>query len=257
MSKKTMNEAYHIVIPARMASERLPGKPLAEIKGKPLLEYVYRRAMDASAALVVIATDDERIRSAGERFGAQVVMTSADHTSGSDRIAECAESLGWPGDTLIVNLQGDEPLMPAPCLDQVADLLAGEPDAEMASLYWPIESEQDVRDPNIVKVVTANDGTALSFSRSAIPYPRRWGSIDQALKAGFSWKRHIGLYAYRVSSLHEFSCAPQGTLEQAERLEQLRVLETGGRIVMAEAAQFIPSGVDTPEDLERVRSLVK
>jgi len=251
-----MKETYHIVIPARMASERLPGKPLADINGKPLLQHVWNRARDSSAASVVIATDDERIRQTAESFGANVQMTLKEHASGSDRIAECARIMGWTDDTLIVNLQGDEPLMPAQCLDQVAALLAGDKQADLASLYWRIDSAPEVVDPNTVKVVTAKDGAAIAFSRSVIPYPRQWGSIQQALDAGFTWKRHIGLYAYRASSLLAFSQAEQGKLEQAERLEQLRVMEWGGRIAMAEAVAFIPAGVDTPEDLARVRALI-
>jgi 3-deoxy-manno-octulosonate cytidylyltransferase (CMP-KDO synthetase) len=244
---------YHIVIPARMAAERLPGKPLAELAGRPLIEHVYRRARAASARSVVIATDDDRIRRVAEAFGADVVMTSDRHKSGSDRIAECARLMAWPDDTVIVNLQGDEPLMPAACLDQVARLLSEDPHAQMASLYWPLEQASQINDPNCVKVVVAADGAALLFSRSVIPYPRQWAGVQAGLDAGARWLRHIGLYAYRAGALQAFSQREPTPLECMEKLEQLRVLESGGRIRMAQACSFIPAGVDTPDDLERIR----
>jgi len=250
-----MSIAYHIVIPARMASQRLPGKPLADIAGKPLIERVYECARASTAQSVVIATDDQEIARVAEGFGARALMTSSEHSSGSDRIAECADLLDWSDDTLVVNLQGDEPLMPPACLDQVASLLDARQRAEVASLYWPIGEADEVSDPNAVKVVTAQDGTALYFSRSVIPHPREVGDIAAAMEAGLIWKRHIGLYAYRVSALRAFTSIPPGPLECAERLEQLRFLESGRRIVMAEAAEFIPAGVDTPGDLQRVREL--
>jgi len=252
-----MSTAYHIVIPARMASERLPGKPLLEIAGRPLIEHVYLRALQASARSVVIATDDARIRATAEGFGARVVMTAASHRSGSDRIAECVDKMGWADDVLIVNLQGDEPLMPAECLQQVAELLASDHSAQMASLYWPFEHADEVLDPNCVKVVTAQDGAALLFSRSVIPFPRSWKDVAAGLEAGARWFRHIGLYAYRVGALREFAHHPQTPLETAEKLEQLRVLESGGRILMAQACRFIPAGIDTPQDVERASKYIK
>jgi 3-deoxy-manno-octulosonate cytidylyltransferase (CMP-KDO synthetase) len=238
---------FHIVIPARMESQRLPGKPLLEIAGKPLVEHVWRRARQAGAETVVLATDSSEIRAAAEKFGAEVVMTSDAHQSGSDRIAECAELLAWPNDALIVNLQGDEPLMPPGCLRQVAALLQETEDADVASLYWPVASEQEARDPNVVKVVVDREGFALYFSRSLIPYPR--GGEDLA-----GWKRHIGLYAYRGAALRAFTRAAPGPLERSERLEQLRFLECGRRILMARSDEPIPAGVDTPADLDRVRA---
>jgi 3-deoxy-manno-octulosonate cytidylyltransferase (CMP-KDO synthetase) len=247
---------YRIVIPARMASERLPGKPLLRIAGRSLIEHVYRRAQESSARMIVIATDDERIHRAAADFGADVVMTSSEHRSGSDRIAECADHLGWPNDALVVNLQGDEPLMPPACLDQAAQLLAEDGEADVASLYWPIDKEEEVSDPNVVKVVTDRSGAALYFSRSAIPFPRHWGSVEAALDSTCRWKRHIGLYAYRAGALRAFAAAQAAPLEVAERLEQLRILETGGRIVMAQACEFIPAGVDTADDLERVSRII-
>ena len=256
MSLATLS-AYHIVIPARFASERLPGKVLLDLDGQTLLQHVWRRARESSAVSVVIATDDERIVSVAEAFGAHVVLTDKEHQSGSDRIAECAAILGWPDDHLVVNLQGDEPLMPAACLDQVAALLDQRPDCEVASLYWPITDAAEVQNPNAVKVVTDTQGRALYFSRSPVPYSRSHASIDEALEAGVEWKRHLGLYAYRLAALrHYTACAPT-PLEINERLEQLRIMEQGGRIAMAAACEFIPAGIDTEEDLRRVQKLIQ
>ena len=251
------HSAYHIVIPARFASERLPGKVLLDLAGQPLLQHVWQRATASSAQSVVIATDDERIVAVAESFGAQVVLTRLDHQSGSDRIAECATQLGWPDEHLVVNLQGDEPLMPAACLDQVAALLDQRPDCEVASLYWPITEADEVQNPNAVKVVTDSENRALYFSRSPIPFARAHTDIDAAMAAGIVWKRHLGLYAYRLAALRRYTrCAPT-PLEMAERLEQLRIMEQGGRIAMARACEFIPAGIDTPDDLKRVRDTLK
>ena len=249
--------SYRIVIPARLASQRLPNKPLAMIGTKPLIEYAYRRACASSAEAVVIATDAEPIRAAAESFGAQVVMTSPCHTSGSDRIAECADTLGWDDEVLIVNLQGDEPLMPAPCLDQVADLLRRDAQADVASLYWPIAEQAEAANANVVKVVTDRNGYALYFSRSEIPHPRDPAEVAAHRHGRYPWKRHIGLYAYRARALRAFAVMAPAPLEAVEKLEQLRFLESGHRIAMAEAADFIPAGVDTPDDLERVRRLIE
>jgi len=249
--------AYHIVIPARFASERLPGKVLLDIAGQSLLQRVWQRATRSSAQSVVIATDDERIVAAAGSFGAQVVMTRSDHQSGSDRIAECAAQLGWPDDHLIVNLQGDEPLMPATCLDQVAALLDERADCEVASLYWPITDAEEVQNPNAVKVVTDSEDRALYFSRSPIPFARAHTDIDAALDAGIVWKRHLGLYAYRLAALRRYTSSPPTPLEKSEHLEQLRIMEQGGRIAMARACEFIPAGIDTQDDLDRVRDLIE
>jgi 3-deoxy-manno-octulosonate cytidylyltransferase (CMP-KDO synthetase) len=248
---------YHIVIPVRMASQRLPGKPLLDIHGMTLIERVHARAMLGRAQSVVIATDDDEIAGTVRGFGAAAVMTSAAHASGSDRIAEAIDLLGWSDDTLVVNLQGDEPLMPPACLDQAAELLARDADAAVASLYWPIDDPGELADPNVVKVATALDGAALYFSRSVIPHPRGCADAGEALRSGQHWKRHIGLYAYRAAALRAFTAHAPTPLECIEKLEQLRFLESGKRIVMARAAEFIPAGVDTPEDLERIRSLLK
>jgi 3-deoxy-manno-octulosonate cytidylyltransferase (CMP-KDO synthetase) len=249
--------AYHIVIPARYASERLPGKVLIDLAGKSMLQHVWERACESAAETVVIATDDERIVAVAESFGARVLMTSSDHQSGSDRIAECAVKLDWPDDHLVVNLQADEPLMPAVCLDQVSQLLDQRPDCEVASLFWPITEAKEVQNPNAVKVVTDSRGRALYFSRAPIPYVRACVDIDEAISAGFEWKRHLGLYAYRLEGLRRYTASPPTPLEQAERLEQLRMLEQGGRIALARACEFIPAGIDTPDDLDRVRLIIE
>lgn len=256
MSKAKMS-AYHIVIPARFASERLPGKVLLDLAGKPLLQHVWQRACESDAESVIIATDDERIVRVAEAFGAQVVLTRSDHQSGSDRIAECAAKLAWPDEQLVVNLQGDEPLMPPACLDQVAALLNQRPDCEVASLYWPITEAGEVQNPNAVKVVTDSNNRALYFSRAPIPFARGFSSIDQAIAAGVEWKRHLGLYAYRLSALRRYTACAPTPLEISERLEQLRIMEQGGRIAMAAACEFIPAGIDTPDDLQRVRNLIQ
>jgi 3-deoxy-manno-octulosonate cytidylyltransferase (CMP-KDO synthetase) len=250
-----MSLKYHIVIPARMASQRLPGKPLITIQGRTLIEHVYRRACEASAQSIVIATDSREIHDAASGFGGDAVMTSPDHESGSDRIAECIDIKGWPDDTLVVNLQGDEPLMPASCLDQAAGLLDRTPDADIASLYWPIETPASVKDSNVVKVVMAESGQALYFSRSVIPHPRNV-SIEAAMQSGLRWYRHIGLYAYRANALKNFAAIRPTPLERLEKLEQLRFLEAGRQIAMECACEFIPAGVDTIEDLERVREMI-
>lgn len=256
MSKAILT-AYHIVIPARFASERLPGKVLLDLAGKPLLQHVWQRACESGAETVTIATDDERIVSIAEGFGAQVVLTRSDHQSGSDRIAECAIKLAWPDQHLVVNLQADEPLMPPACLDQVAVLLNQRPDCEVASLYWPVTEASEVQNPNAVKVVTDSSNRALYFSRAPIPFARGFSSIDQAMAAGVEWKRHLGLYAYRLAALRRYTACDPTPLERSERLEQLRIMEQGGRIAMAAACVFIPAGIDTPEDLQRVRNIIE
>jgi 3-deoxy-manno-octulosonate cytidylyltransferase (CMP-KDO synthetase) len=253
----SLSTHYRIVIPARMASERLPGKPLLDICGKTLIERVYQRACTAAARSVVIATDDTGIARAARRFGAEAVLTSAAHASGSDRVAECIDRLGWDDETLVVNLQGDEPLMPTACLDQAAELLARDDAAAAASLYWPISDAEELANPSVVKVVTASDRSALYFSRSVIPHPRLGSAMGEPLQTGTCWKRHVGLYAYRAAALRAFTASAPTPLERIEKLEQLRFLESGSRIVMARAAEFIPAGIDTPDDLERVRALLE
>jgi 3-deoxy-manno-octulosonate cytidylyltransferase (CMP-KDO synthetase) len=252
-----MSIEYSIVIPARMASERLPGKPLQDVCGAPLIQRVWECAGRSGAARVVIATQDEAIQSAAHGFGAHCEMTRPDHLSGSDRIAECVERLEWADDTLVVNLQGDEPLMPPECLDQVASLLAHDGGADAASLFHVTVDANEIRDPNAVKVTVDCEGRALYFSRSVIPGHRSWPSLEDAIEAGCSWKRHIGLYAYRAGALKRFAKMGPSELEQMERLEQLRILESGATIAMARAVSPVPAGVDTPDDLERVRRIFK
>lgn len=247
---------YIVVIPARYESSRLPGKVLRDIHGKTLLQHVWEKAKSSNARYVVIATDHDLIYKAASDFGAQAVLTSASHSCGSDRIAECARKLAWPDQQLIVNLQGDEPLMPYQCLEQVAGLLAGVPDADAATLYWPIEHADEIIDPNVVKVTMDQKGNALMFSRAVLPYPRDFASPAEALAAGFGWRRHLGLYAYRAASLQKFSETAPTPLEKSEHLEQLRILETGGKIILEQACLPIPAGVDTASDLERIRKII-
>jgi 3-deoxy-manno-octulosonate cytidylyltransferase (CMP-KDO synthetase) len=248
--------AYTVVIPARYASARLPGKILLDIGGKTLLQHVWERAGQSQARELVIATDDARIERAAKDFGATVVMTDPNHQSGSDRIAEVVVKRRWEGDRIIVNLQGDEPLMPGACLDQVAALLRRHGAADAATLYWPIADAAEVENPNVVKVALGSNGLALMFSRAILPHPRDYKGAAEGLAAGLRWRRHLGLYAYRAESLLKFSRLPPGELEQAERLEQLRYLESGGTIVLEQACISIPGGVDTAEDLERVRGII-
>ena len=237
---------FHIVIPARFASERLPGKPLLEIGGVPMVVAVARRAEAAGGNDVIVATDDQRIVDACEQHGVTAEMTRNDHASGTDRLREVAERRQWPDDAVVVNLQGDEPLMPAACLRQVAACLEGAPAADAATLYLTASTlDADFANPNVVKLVADDAGRALYFSRSPIP------TVRDGTEATF--RRHVGLYAYRVATLRRFGDTAPTPLERLERLEQLRLLETGGTIVVAEACEPIPPGVDTPVDLERVR----
>lgn len=236
--------SFVVVIPARFASTRLPGKPLLDIVGKPMIQHVYERACESAASAVYIATDDERIAEVVRGFGGDVVMTRADHQSGTDRIQEVASLLGLDASAIVVNVQGDEPLIPAATINQVAENLQNNADAGISSLYHEIEDAHEWRNPNAVKVVTDGEGYAQYFSRSPIPWQD--GENIQA-------KRHIGVYAYRVATLNQFVGWPRAWLEISERLEQLRAMHHGVRIIMDKAVQHVPAGVDTPEDLEAVR----
>ena len=249
--------SFYVVIPARYASTRLPGKPLLDIGGKPMLQHVYERAQRSGAKQVIIATDDARIEAAAQAFGAQVCMTSAEHQSGTDRLQEVAQQLQLPPDAILVNVQGDEPLIPPAVIDQVAANLASHPEASVATLHEPITSLEDFRDPNIVKAVADQRGMALYFSRAPVPWPRDWFAQDGCvtLPENFPAQRHIGIYAYRAALLDRFVTWPQAPLEQIEALEQLRVLAQGENIHLAEACAKVPGGVDTDADLERVRAL--
>jgi 3-deoxy-manno-octulosonate cytidylyltransferase (CMP-KDO synthetase) len=245
---------FVVAIPARYAASRLPGKPLRTIGGEPLVLHVARRALAAGACDVWVAADDDRIAQALEGCGVRVAMTSPDHASGTDRLAECARIAGWADDTIVVNLQGDEPFAPASGLQAAARALA-ESGAEMATLATPIEDAATLFDPNAVKLVRADDGTALYFSRAPIPWPRDAFAADRSvLPDGGPWLRHIGLYAYRAGFLQRFAALPPGRLERIESLEQLRVLEAGFRIAVALSPEPFPPGVDTPEDLARAEA---
>ncbi len=243
-----------IVIPARYASTRLPGKPLADVAGKTLIERVYDCAKEAGAERIIIATDDERIAEAAKKFRAQTCLTSASHVSGTDRLAEVIQRLGIPDSTIVVNLQGDEPLMPPSLIREVADSLASHTDAVVATACYPMTDPYEFGNPNVVKVVMDESGYALYFSRAPIPWPRERmaaGTSDKPIDA----YRHIGLYAYRAGFVKEYAAWPLCPPEQAEQLEQLRVLWHGRRIAVHVSEELPGPGVDTPEDLERVRQL--
>ncbi|MEE4360522.1 MAG: 3-deoxy-manno-octulosonate cytidylyltransferase [Pseudomonadales bacterium] len=249
--------SFRIVIPARYASSRLPGKPLASIAGRPMIAHVWARACESRAQEVVIATDDARVYDAVASLGAEAEMTAVDHASGTDRIEEVARRRGWPDDCVVVNVQGDEPLMPAAVIDQVAANLLTNPDAGMATLCEPINRGVDLANPNVVKVVADARGFALYFSRAPIPWDRerfQGGPGDGPLSSAGAWRRHLGIYAYRVGLLHRFVTWPPAPLEQLEFLEQLRPMHQGVRIHVEDACATVPGGIDTPEDLERVRA---
>ena len=236
-----------MVIPARFAAKRLPGKPLIEFGGRPLLQHVYQAAVTSAAAEVIIATDDDRIESAARGFGARVVMTSPSHRSGTDRIAEVVTRLQLPGDSTIVNVQGDELGLPPALIDQVAGNLARHKDAAMVSLYAPIRSPDEMNNPNCVKVVVDRRGYALLFSRAPIP----WNAPGGAMETGC---RHIGIYAYTCDFLKTYTGLPACELEQAERLEQLRALYHGYRIHVDRAAAEPGLEINTPEDVEAAQT---
>ncbi len=250
---------FYVVIPARYASTRLPAKPLKMIAGKPMIQHVYERACASAAAEVIVATDDSRIEESVRSFGAKVVMTSAAHNSGTDRLQEVVTLLGLAADDIVVNVQGDEPLIPAEVINQVAENLAANNYASVATLSEPIHSLEDFRNPNIVKVVADQGGRALYFSRAPIPWARdHFAQADVAsLPENFPAQRHIGIYAYRVALLNRFVTWPQAQLEKIESLEQLRVLAQGEAIHIAEACAQVPGGVDTEADLLRVKAILE
>lgn len=251
--------SFRIIIPARYESTRLPGKPLRELAGQPMLRHVYDRARRSAAVQVIIATDDERIGETARKFGATVCMTSARHRSGTERLAEVVAQLGLPADDIIVNLQGDEPLMPVACLNQVASALAEHADASMATLCTPLAEPDEFFDPHIVKVVRDAADMALYFSRAPVPWHRdEFDRTRRTLPAdGTPFLRHIGLYAYRAGYIESYLALPHSPLETAESLEQLRVLWHGDRIVVPEAVAVPGPGVDTEADLQRVAALLE
>jgi 3-deoxy-manno-octulosonate cytidylyltransferase (CMP-KDO synthetase) len=236
-------EKFIVVIPARYASTRFPGKAIAELDGKPMIRHVYDQACSSSAGQVVIATDDQRIAGVAKDFGADVALTRADHVSGTDRIAEVAQSRGWSDDSIVVNVQGDAPLIHGSSIDQVAALLAAHNSASLATLCAALDDPSAVSDPNIVKVVFDGAGRALYFSRSPIPAVAHGGEPP----VSFWW--HIGIYAYRVAALMQLARTPGCELEQAEKLEQLRALYHGMEIRIAVADALPGPDINTPDDL--------
>ncbi len=244
--------SFHIIIPARYESTRLPGKPLLDIAGKPMIQHVYQRAIEAGAVSVAVATDNLQVEEAVRGFGGNACLTSDRHVSGTDRLAEAAQIIGLSDNDLVVNLQGDEPLMPASLISDVAQTLQDDKKAVMATASILINDPTQISDPNVVKVVADSVGHALYFSRSAIPFLR-----DVNRDYEHKIFRHIGLYAYRCGYLAEFTQLKPCALEQVEALEQLRVLWHGGKIAVLETTDDPGHGVDTPEDLRRVRDLFK
>lgn len=247
--------SYNVVIPARFGSTRLPGKPLLDIAGKPMVQRVWEQARRSAAQEVVIATDDDRILQVARGFGATACMTSTDHPSGTDRLQEVVAHFGWADDSIVVNVQGDEPLIPPAVIDQVAQNLAGQQQAGIATLCEPITELSELLDPNAVKVVFDSAGMAMYFSRASIPWPReQFKDGQQAMPAQGKWYRHIGIYAYRTAFLHEYVTWSPAPPEQLEQLEQLRALYNGVGIHVAAACERVPGGVDTAADIEAVRA---
>jgi len=246
---------FYVVIPARYASTRLPGKPLLDIQGKPMIRRVADACEASGAAAVIIATDHQPIADIfRDSKRATAMLTRVDHASGTDRVAEVALNKSWGGDEIVVNVQGDEPQIPPALIDQVAKLLADDGRADIATLCTPIASLSEFLDPNVVKVTAASDGAVLYFSRAPIPWSRDTAATLATQREFPRAFRHVGIYAYRVAALVKMTRLPPSSLEQIEKLEQLRALQAGMRIVMAQAVIPPGSGVDTPADLEHVRS---
>jgi 3-deoxy-manno-octulosonate cytidylyltransferase (CMP-KDO synthetase) len=250
--------SFHVVIPARHASTRLPGKPLLDIGGRPMIQRVVEQASASGADQVLVATDDERIAAAVRdprgRSQRIAIMTDPSLPSGTDRVAAVAQALGWDAATIVVNVQGDEPFVPPALIDQAAALLERDAGADLATLATPIETLAEFLDPNVVKVVTAGDGAALYFRRAPIPWVRDGAASDGRQTRFDGALRHVGLYAYRVGALRRLTALPPSPLEQAEKLEQLRALQAGLRIAVARCVVPPGAGVDTDHDLERARA---
>lgn len=247
---------FRIVVPARHASTRLPGKPLADIAGKPMVVRVVEAALKAQPAGVWVATDDERVATAVAAHGHEAIMTRADHPSGTDRIAEVAQALGWGDDEIVVNVQGDEPLIEAQLIADVADALARDAGASIATAAHALADAAEFFNPNVVKVVTDATGRAAYFSRAPIPWHRDgFAASRESLPAGFVPRRHVGIYAYRVSFLRRYGSLSPAPIEQWEALEQLRALWHGHAIRVVDCDRAPAPGVDTPEDLDRVRRI--
>jgi 3-deoxy-manno-octulosonate cytidylyltransferase (CMP-KDO synthetase) len=249
---------FRVVIPARYASARLPGKVLVGIAGKPMIQWVYERARASRAREVLIATDDLLIVSAAHSFGAQTIMTASTHRSGTDRIAEVARLQRWADSDIVVNVQGDEPLIPAALIDQVGAVLESNPGAQVATLATPIGSISEFMDPNAVKVVTDGEGRALYFSRAPIPWDRDGAVAGVVSQKSFSGaRRHVGIYGYRVAGLLRLAALRPSPLEQREKLEQLRALENGIEIRVADSVEPPGPDVNTAADLEQVSALLQ
>jgi len=242
---------FHIIIPARYASTRLPGKPLLEINGKPLIQHVYESACQCDAEKVYIATDDIRVQEVAKSFAAEVIMTAAEHLSGTDRLAEVASILKLNDEEIIVNLQVDEIGVPASLIHQLAKGLYDHPEHSISTLCERIDNNADINDPNVVKVVIDQNNTALYFSRAAIPHLRQSQKQDQFQQQNYF--KHLGIYAYRAGYLKKFTATPVCDLERSESLEQLRALYTGEKIYIEEACAPAGIGIDTEEDLNKAR----
>ena len=248
--------SFTVIIPARYASSRLPRKPLADIAGKPMIQHVWEKAQQAGANRVIIATDHEEIEQVAKTFGAEVCMTSTEHNSGTERLAEVIQKMAITDDEIIVNVQGDEPLIPPVIIQQVAQNLA-ENQVNMATLAVKLETKEELFNPNCVKVVTDQKGIALYFSRAAIPFARDYfADCNDAFVASQPYLRHIGIYAYRAKFVNQYICWQPTVLEKLESLEQLRALWYGEKIHVELAKEAPQVGVDTLEDLERVRQIL-
>ncbi len=246
---------FHVVIPARYGAKRLPGKPLADIDGRPLIQWVWERARASGAASVTVASDDARVLQAARGFGADSCLTSPAHASGTDRVAEVVRARGFAAADIVVNVQGDEPLIEPRTVAELAAALHGRAAADMATAVAPVLRLAEFLDPNCVKALRAADGYALYFSRAPVPWPRDALRDGQPADFAGAW-RHVGIYAYRVQALRRFADSAPTPLEQIEKLEQLRALEVGMRIYLLTLAQPPPAGVDTPADLARVRAIL-
>lgn len=245
--------AFSVIIPARYQSSRLPGKPLLDIGGKPMIQWVVERALESGAVNVVVATDDKRISDIVESFGGQVCMTSDTHESGTERLGEVIEKLALDSEHIIVNVQGDEPMIPAENITQVAQLLIDKPTIPMATLAVPIDDNLDIDNPNAVKVVCDKNQCALYFSRASIPFDRDGFHRGSKELLAQNYLRHIGIYSYRAGFIRDYLKMEASPLEQIESLEQLRVLYHGKKIAVGVARQTPPAGVDTQADLDRIR----
>ncbi len=252
-----MNVHFKVVIPARYGSTRLHGKPLLLIAGKPMIAHVCERACEANAEEIIVATDDERILKTVIELGFQAILTRENHESGTERIAEVAEKLGWSDDTIIVNVQGDEPLLPADYIRQVASILANQNQARIATLAAKIHDSDDIFNPNAVKVVLDKNDYALYFSRAPIPWNRDTFATTKEIGANSPFLRHIGLYAYTAAFLKKYCQWQSSPLERIEALEQLRILWHGEKILVEIVDKAPPAGVDTIEDLQRVENILK